>query len=140
VYVAGKDALPASLGLGASLVLLLSKSAAELNRMAELRAQMERLLLDARADVRSCNGRPSASGDRTDCASVVKGPVTCAGSDGSLAGTAAPASRGVSEADGRRDMDRMEAELEAELSRLQLQRASDDEDSRDDQLEVGSAR
>jgi hypothetical protein len=129
VYVAGKDALPASLGLGASLVLLLSKSAAELNRMAELRAQMERLLLDARADVRSCNG-----------ASVVKGPVTCAGSDGSLAGTAAPASRGVSEADGRRDMDRMEAELEAELSRLQLQRASDDEDSRDDQLEVGSAR
>ncbi|CAD6241928.1 unnamed protein product [Miscanthus lutarioriparius] len=132
----GKDALPASLGLGASLVLLLSKSAAELSRMAELRAQMERLLLDARADVRSCNGRPSASGDRTDCASVVKGPVACAGSDGSRAGTAAPASRGVSEADGRRDMDRMEAELEAELSRLQLQRASDDEDSRDDRLEV----
>ena len=110
--------------------------------MAELRAQMERLLLDARAapaDVRSCNGRPSASVDRTtDCASVVKGPVACAGGeeDGALS---------RSDGDGRRDMDRMEAELEAELSRLQLQRASDDDDDddsprrlrRDDQLEVG---
>ncbi|XP_066319749.1 protein POLARALIZATION DURING ASYMMETRIC DIVISION AND REDISTRIBUTION-like [Miscanthus floridulus] len=142
----GKDALPASLGLGASLVLLLSKSAAELGRMAELRAQMERLLLDARADVRSCNGRPSASVDRTtDCASVVKGPVARSGGDGSRAGTAAPASRRASEDGGRRDMDRMKAELEAELSLLQLQRASDVEDDsprlrrRDDQLELQEA-
>nr|ACL54779.1 unknown [Zea mays] len=76
-----QDALPASLGLGASLVLLLSKSAAELSRMAELRAQMERLLVDARADARSCTGRPSASGGRSDCASAVKGPVARAGGE-----------------------------------------------------------
>jgi hypothetical protein len=140
VWRAGKqDALPASLGLGASLVLLLSKSAAELSRMAELRAQMERLLVDARADARSCTGRPSASGGRSDCASAVKGPVARAGGededDGALS---------RSDGDGGRDMDRMEAELEAELSRLQLQGASDVEDSppsrrRDDQLVVGSA-
>jgi hypothetical protein len=52
--------------------------------------------------------------------------------------TAAPASRGTSENAGRRDMDRMEAELEAELSRLQ--QASDDEERasprRDRELEV----
>lgn len=140
LWRAGKqDALPASLGLGASLVLLLSKSAAELSRMAELRAQMERLLVDARADARSCTGRPSASGGRSDCASAVKGPVARAGGededDGALS---------RSDGDGGRDMDRMEAELEAELSRLQLQGASDVEDSppsrrRDDQLVVGSA-
>ncbi|KAL6911632.1 hypothetical protein ACP4OV_000437 [Aristida adscensionis] len=123
-----EDALPASLGLGASLVLLLSRSAAELSRMAELRAQMERLLLDARADVRSCDGRPSASGDRTESASVVKGPIACAGADEGSASPqsrgsstpAAAASRDGSEGAGRRAMEQMEAELEAELTRLQL--------------------
>nr|CAB3448203.1 unnamed protein product [Digitaria exilis] len=132
VAVAAEDALPAaSLGLGASLVLLLSKSAAELSRMAELRAQMERLMLDVRADVRSCNGRPSSgSGDHTDSSSVVvKGAIVGrAGdeedgaltqlSDGSRT-AAAPVSRGRRENAGQCDMDRMEAELEAELSRMQ---------------------
>ncbi|PUZ78034.1 hypothetical protein GQ55_1G421100 [Panicum hallii var. hallii] len=142
--MAEEHALPASLGLGASLVLLLSKSAAELSRMAELRAQMERLMLDVRADVRSCNGRPSGSDGHTDSASVVKGPFIRAGDeDGALSlsdcsRTAAPASRGTSENAGRRDMDRMEAELEAELSRLQ--QASDDEERasprRDRELET----
>ncbi|WVZ73304.1 hypothetical protein U9M48_021629 [Paspalum notatum var. saurae] len=141
-----EDALPATLGLGASLVLLLSKSAAELSRMAELRAQMERLLADARADVRSCDGRPSAaSGDpAADSASVVKGPVACAADE---EGALCPRSDGsptahrggtTENAAARRDMDRMEAELEAELSRLQ--RASDDEERssprRDNQLEL----
>jgi len=137
-------ALPASLGLGASLVLLLSKSAAELSRMAELRAQMERLMLDVRADVRSCNGRPSGSDGHTDSASVVTEPFARAGGEDGAAlslsddgsRTAAPASRGTSENAGRRDMDRMEAELEAELSRLQ----QDDEERasprRDRELEV----
>ncbi|KAL6635277.1 hypothetical protein ACP70R_027948 [Stipagrostis hirtigluma subsp. patula] len=141
------DALPASLGLGASLVLLLSKSAAELSRMAELRAQMEGLMLDVRADVRSCDGRPSASGDHTDSASVVKEPIVCAGdgenasfkSRGSRTGTAASASRVGSENAGDRAMDQMEAELEAELTRLQL--ATNDEEERlssrrDQQLET----
>ncbi|GJM87123.1 hypothetical protein PR202_ga03047 [Eleusine coracana subsp. coracana] len=77
-----EDALPASLGLGVSLVVLLSKSAAELSRMAELRAQMERVMIDdVKADVRSCNGRPSASDGHADSASVVKEPIACAGSD-----------------------------------------------------------
>ncbi|KAJ1281435.1 hypothetical protein BS78_04G305300 [Paspalum vaginatum] len=124
-----EDALPATLGLGASLVLLLSKSSAELSRMAELRAQMERLLMDARADVRSCNGRPSAaSGDPADSASVVKGPVACAADQEAALSPRSDGSRGGASENvaGRRDMDQMEAELEAELSRLQ--RASDDDE------------
>ncbi|TKW42029.1 hypothetical protein SEVIR_1G357100v4 [Setaria viridis] len=135
---AAEDALPASLGLGASLVLLLSKSAAELSRMAELRAQMERLMLDVRADVRSCNGRPSGSEGHTDGASVVKGPFVRAGDDEGAVPQSAPASRGTSENAGHRDMDRMEAELEAELSRLQ-QASSDEEHAspwRDRELET----
>nr|CAB3451355.1 unnamed protein product [Digitaria exilis] len=130
--VAAEDVLPAaSLGLGASLVLLLSKSAAELRRMAELRAQMERLMLDVRADVRSCNGRPSGSGDHADSSSVVKCPIAGAGdeeegalsqlSDGSTTG-AAPARENA----GHRDMNQMEAELEAELLRLQQASRQDD--------------
>jgi hypothetical protein len=136
-----EDALPASLGLGASLVLLLSKSAAELSRMAELRAQMERLVMDASADVRSCNGRPSGSDGHTDSGSVAKEPFARAGDEqGGAVSQSAPASRGTSEDAGHRDMDRMEAELEAELSRLQLQQGSSDEEHaspwRDRELEV----
>ncbi|KAF8689895.1 hypothetical protein HU200_041527 [Digitaria exilis] len=122
VAVAAEDALPAaSLGLGASLVLLLSKSAAELSRMAELRAQMERLMLDVRADVRNCNGRPSSgSGDHTDSSSVVvKGAIVGRAGDEGSRTAAAPVSRGRRENAGQCDMDRMEAELEAELSRMQ---------------------
>jgi hypothetical protein len=52
--------LPANQGLGASLVLLMSKSATELSRMAELCAQMERVLLDASTtrilDFSQCGG------------------------------------------------------------------------------------
>ncbi|TVU27918.1 hypothetical protein EJB05_19420, partial [Eragrostis curvula] len=128
-----KDAVPAaSLGLGASLVLLLSKSAAELSRMAELRAQMERLMLDVRADVRSsCNGgRPSASDGPhtdTDSASVVKEPGDV--DEAALSPSRGfPASRGGSEDAGHREtMDQMEAELEAELSRLQQMAANGEE-------------
>ncbi|CAN6239176.1 unnamed protein product [Urochloa humidicola] len=123
-----EHAVPAaSLGLGASLLLLLSKSAAELSRMAELRAEMERLVMDVRAaDVRTCSdGRPPSGSDGhpEDSASVAKGRRAFARSDGS-----------------RRDMDAMEAELEAELSRLQLQQASSDGERasprRDRELEV----
>lgn len=106
--------------------------------MAELRAQMERLMLDVRADARSCNGRPSGSEGHTDGASVVKGPFVRAGDDEGAVPQSAPASRGTSENAGHRDMDRMEAELEAELSRLQ-QASSDEEHAspwRDRELEV----
>ncbi|CAN6245781.1 unnamed protein product [Urochloa humidicola] len=138
-----ENAVPAaSLGLGASLVLLLSKSAAELSRMAELRAQMERLVMDVRAaDVRSCSdGRPSGSdGGHADSASVVKGRVSARAGDEEVgADGSRTASRWTSEDAGRRDMDRMEAELEAELLRLQ-QDSSDGERAsprRDRELEM----
>ncbi|CAL5020011.1 unnamed protein product [Urochloa decumbens] len=138
-----EHAVPAaSLGLGASLVLLLSKSAAELSRMAELRAEMERLVMDARpADVRTCSdGRPSGSDGHADSASIVKGrrPFARAG-DGDGVGALSLSSDGSRTAS-RRDMDRMEAELEAELSRLQLQQAPSDEERasprRDRELEL----
>jgi hypothetical protein len=58
----------ASLGLGAEQVLVLLLRAAELNRMAELRAQMERLVLDAKAaEARGGDSRSVDDGD-----SVVK--------------------------------------------------------------------
>ncbi|CAO2047180.1 unnamed protein product [Urochloa humidicola] len=138
-----ENAVPAaSLGLGASLVLLLSKSAAELSRMAELRAQMERLVMDVRAaDVRSCSdGRPSGSdGGHADSASVVKGRVSARSGDEEGADGSRTASHGTSEDAGRRDMDRMEAELEVELSRLQQQASNDGEHAsprRDRELET----
>lgn len=131
----------ASLGMGANLVLLLSKGAAELGRMAELRTQMERLVLDVKAETRSSN-RSNAS-DQTDSASVVKEPIACvqeeddALSRGSR--TAASARSGGNA--GRRAavaMDQMEAELEVELTRLQF--TSNNEECaiprRDHQLQV----
>jgi hypothetical protein len=84
--------------------------------MAELRAQMERLMTDVRAGVRSCGDGHTAS--------VVKEPIVCAGDeDGDLSQSRgrATASRGGSESAGHHEtMGQMEAELEAELSRLQL--------------------
>lgn len=120
---------PASLGLGASLVLLLSKSAAELNRMAELRAQMERLVLDTKEEeeARSSN-HPNASDDHAD---ITKEEPT-AFSGGALSRcsrtAAAPGNAGHHAAV---PMDQMEAELEAELTLLQCATPR-----RDRQLEV----
>ncbi|KAK3155598.1 hypothetical protein QOZ80_2BG0205310 [Eleusine coracana subsp. coracana] len=123
-----EDAVPASLGLGASLVVLLSKSAAEMSRMAELRAEMERMMMDVKADVRSCNGRPSASDGHTDSASVVKEPIACAGGGDEEQGAMSQSrgGGGSENAEHGETMDQMEAELEEELSRLQL--ASNDEE------------
>ncbi|XP_020146393.1 uncharacterized protein [Aegilops tauschii subsp. strangulata] len=117
----------ASLGLGAGLVLLLSRGAAELSRMAELRAQMERLVLDVRAEARgSTRSDLSDGGHVDDGASVLKERIVFAdagGEDASLsrgsrdaASECGDAGVGVSVA----AMDQMEAELEAELTRLQL--------------------
>ncbi|XP_051196058.1 uncharacterized protein [Lolium perenne] len=108
----------ASLGLGAGLVLLLSKGAAELSRMAELRAQMERLVMDARAAEARGGGNRSVD----DGASVVKeriffadaGDEDASSSHGSRSAAASAGENAASA------MDQMEAELEAELTRLQL--------------------
>uniref|UniRef100_A0A453PWD9 Uncharacterized protein n=1 Tax=Aegilops tauschii subsp. strangulata TaxID=200361 RepID=A0A453PWD9_AEGTS len=141
----------ASLGLGAGLVLLLSRGAAELSRMAELRAQMERLVLDVRAEARgSTRSDLSDGGHVDDGASVLKERIVFAdagGEDASLsrgsrdaASECGDAGVGVSVA----AMDQMEAELEAELTRLQLDSNDGDGEEecvttrRDHQLEVSS--
>ncbi|KAM3244618.1 hypothetical protein ACQJBY_056118 [Aegilops geniculata] len=122
---AAPEVSAASLGLGAGLVLLLSRGAAELSRMAELRAQMERLVLDVSAEARgSSRSDLSDGGHVDDGASVVKERIVFAdagGEDASLS----RGSRDAASACGVGDvvaagMDQMEAELEAELTRLQL--------------------
>ncbi|VAI62178.1 unnamed protein product [Triticum turgidum subsp. durum] len=131
IVSAGMKAAPevsaASLGLGAGLVLLLSRGAAELSRMAELRAQMERLVMDVRAEARgSTRSDLSDSGHVDDGASVVKERIVftdAGGEDASLScgsrdATSACGDAGVGDAVAA--MDQMEAELEAELTRLQL--------------------
>uniref|UniRef100_A0A0E0CSH8 Protein POLAR LOCALIZATION DURING ASYMMETRIC DIVISION AND REDISTRIBUTION n=1 Tax=Oryza meridionalis TaxID=40149 RepID=A0A0E0CSH8_9ORYZ len=114
---AAEEVSPASLGLGASLVLLLSKSAAELNRMAELRAQMERLVLDVKGEEARSSNHPNASDDHAD---ITKEEPT-AFSGGALSRcsrtAAAPGNAGHRAAV---PMDQMEAELEAELTLLQF--------------------
>uniref|UniRef100_A0A0E0K699 Uncharacterized protein n=1 Tax=Oryza punctata TaxID=4537 RepID=A0A0E0K699_ORYPU len=136
---------PASLGLGASLVLLLSKSAAELNRMTELRAQMERLVLDVKGEEARSSNRPNASDDHAD--STKEEPTACSGGDsGALSRCSrtatAPACGGGDGNAGHHaavPMDQMEAELEAELTLLQFATSNNHECAtprRDRQLET----
>ncbi|KAF0931090.1 hypothetical protein E2562_002453 [Oryza meyeriana var. granulata] len=138
---AAEEVSPASLGLGASLVLLLSKSSAELKRMAELRAQMERLVLDVKGETRSIN-RPSASDDHADSTSVVvvKPPIAWAGGEnGALSRGSRTSGGGNAAHHSAVAMDQMEAELEAELTRLQFATSNNDECAtprRDRQLET----
>uniref|UniRef100_J3LHZ4 Uncharacterized protein n=1 Tax=Oryza brachyantha TaxID=4533 RepID=J3LHZ4_ORYBR len=139
---AAEEVSPASLGLGASLVLLMSKSAAELNRMAELRAQMERLGGDGKGGGGG-GARPSASDDHAD---TTKEPVACTGGESRALSrcsltAAAPACGGGGNAGQHAAvaMDQMEAELEAELTRLQFATSNTDECAtprRDRQLET----
>ncbi|KAM0861505.1 hypothetical protein ACQ4PT_045850 [Festuca glaucescens] len=108
----------ASLGLGAGLVLLLSKGAAELSRMAELRAQMERLVMDARA----VEARGGGSRSVEDGASVVKERIVFAdaGDEDSFSSHGSRTAAASTGENAAAAMDQMEAELEAELTRLQL--------------------
>ncbi|XP_044406855.1 protein POLARALIZATION DURING ASYMMETRIC DIVISION AND REDISTRIBUTION-like [Triticum aestivum] len=124
---AAPEVSAASLGLGAGLVLLLSRGAAELSRMAELRAQKERLVMDVRAEARgSSRSDLSDGGHVDDGASVVKERIVFAdagGEDASLfrgSRDAASACGDAGVGDAVAAMDQMEAELEAELTRLQL--------------------
>ncbi|KAF7086484.1 hypothetical protein CFC21_089771 [Triticum aestivum] len=142
---AAPEVSAASLGLGAGLVLLLSRGAAELSRMAELRAQMERLVMDVRAEARgSTRSDLSDSGHVDDGASVVKERIVftdAGGEDASLScgsrdATSACGDAGVGDAVAA--MDQMEAELEAELTRLQLD--SDLGDGEEECVTSGGAR
>uniref|UniRef100_A0ACD5YXS5 Uncharacterized protein n=1 Tax=Avena sativa TaxID=4498 RepID=A0ACD5YXS5_AVESA len=122
IVCAGKKAAPevsaVSLGLGAGLVLLLSKGAAELSRMAELRAQMERLMMDARAAEARGGGARSAD----DSASVVKERIVFAdsGDEDAFSSNGSRTAAASAGENGAAAMDQMEAELEAELTRMQL--------------------
>ncbi|PWZ05242.1 Protein POLAR LOCALIZATION DURING ASYMMETRIC DIVISION AND REDISTRIBUTION [Zea mays] len=124
-----------NLGLGASLVLLLSKSAVELNKMVELRAQMEALVSEIRqaARYREEEEKQAANHPASVAAAAAAGPATSQESDGGSSATTTavkdPIAFPAADADAASNcsrtavvMDLMEAELQAELSRMQQQR------------------
>ncbi|CAL5051456.1 unnamed protein product [Urochloa decumbens] len=112
-----------NLGLGASLVLLLSKSAVELNKMVELRAQMEALVSEIRQAARwkesaSNGGAPAVSEESNGSSAAttaVKDPIAFPAAENDAASNC---SRTTARA-GAVVMDQLEAELQAELGRMQ---------------------
>ncbi|CAL5046446.1 unnamed protein product [Urochloa decumbens] len=113
-----------NLGLGASLVLLLSKSAVELNKMVELRAQMEALVSEIRQAARwkenANNGAPAASvvsvesnGSSAATTAAVKDPIAFPAAENDAASNCSRTTAGAVV------MDQLEAELQAELGRMQ---------------------
>jgi len=126
--MAEEHALPASLGLSASLVLLLSKSAVELNKMVELRAQMEALVLEIRhaAQWKENANHPAASTSRESNGSSattanVKDPIAFPAADADAASNCSrtTADNAVSGRAAAVVIDQLEAELQAELGRMQ---------------------
>nr|CAB3469611.1 unnamed protein product [Digitaria exilis] len=143
-----------NLGLGASLVLLLSKSAVELNKMVELRAQMEALVSEIRqasparwkenATNHSAGAGPAASASQESNGSIssasatttaVKDPIAFPAADADVASncsrtTTADDTNAVSgdPTAAAVVIDQLEAELQAELQaelgRMQMQRAA----------------
>lgn len=118
-----------NLGLGASLVLLLSKSAVELNKMVELRAQMEALVSEIRQAPRwkeSAGGAPAASsisqesnGSSNATTTAVKDPIAFpAAAEADAASNCSRTTAGDNRA-AVVVMDQLEAELQAELGRMQ---------------------
>ncbi|CAN6202282.1 unnamed protein product [Urochloa humidicola] len=116
-----------NLGLGASLVLLLSKSAVELNKMVELRAQMEALVSEIRLAARwkedanaSSNGRAPAAavseesnGSSAATTTAVKDPIAFPAAENDAASNCSRTAGAAVV------MDQLEAELQAELGRMQ---------------------
>ncbi|XP_039804271.1 protein POLAR LOCALIZATION DURING ASYMMETRIC DIVISION AND REDISTRIBUTION-like isoform X2 [Panicum virgatum] len=117
-----------NLGLGASLVLLLSRSAVELNKMVELRAQMEALVLEIRhaAQWKENANHPAASTSRESNGSSattanVKDPIAFPAVDADAASNCSrtTADNAVSGRAAAVVIDQLEAELQAELGRMQ---------------------
>ena len=117
-----------NLGLGASLVLLLSKSAVELNKMVELRAQMEALVSEIRhaAPWKENANHPAASTSRESNGSSattanVKDPIAFPAADADAASNCSrtTADNAVSGRAAAVVIDQLEAELQAELGRMQ---------------------
>ncbi|CAD6340018.1 unnamed protein product [Miscanthus lutarioriparius] len=122
-----------NLGLGASLVLLLSKSAVELNKMVELRAQMEALVSEIRQAARwkeekqaNHPAAPSTSQESDGSSATttaVKDPIAFPAADADAASNCSrTAADNAVEGRAAVVMDLMEAELQAELSRMERQR------------------
>ncbi|KAF0901946.1 hypothetical protein E2562_011780 [Oryza meyeriana var. granulata] len=124
-----EEIMSMNLGLGASLVLLLSKGAVELNKMVELRAQMEALVSEIRKETQSKQKDSAAtaavvvaaasSSQESDGRSTtaVKDPIARAAvSDDAMSNCSGGGGEGCRAAV---VMHRMEAELQVELNRLQ---------------------
>ncbi|TKW19859.1 hypothetical protein SEVIR_4G046900v4 [Setaria viridis] len=113
-----------NLGLGASLVLLLSKSAVELNKMVELRAQMEALVSEIRQAARwkEDTSGPAVSqesnGSSSATTTAVKDPIAFpAAAEADAASNCSRTTAGDNAT--AVVMDQLEAELQAELGRMQ---------------------
>ncbi|XP_044957354.1 uncharacterized protein LOC123408274 [Hordeum vulgare subsp. vulgare] len=122
-----EEVMSMSLRLGASLVLLLSKSAVELNKMVELRAQMEALVSEIRHETigkeKHGGSAPAASSSSSQESTVIKDPIARAEDalSGNCSGARTADRRQLSAAVVAMDHNKMEAELQLELSRMQAQ-------------------
>ncbi|CAD6337420.1 unnamed protein product [Miscanthus lutarioriparius] len=128
-----EELMSMNLGLGASLVLLLSKSAVELNKMVELRAQMEALVSEIRqaarwkAEEEKQANHPAApstsqeSDGRSATTTAVKDPIAFPAADADAASNCSRTAADTAVVSGRAAvvMDLIEAELQSELSRMQ---------------------
>jgi hypothetical protein len=118
-----------NLGLGASLVLLLSKSAVELNKMVELRSQMEALVSGIRQDAigkEKAAGAPAPASSQAESnastTTVISDPIArAAAAEDALSDSCSGARTADRRAVIAMDQNQMEAELQVELSRLQTQ-------------------
>ncbi|KAJ3699038.1 hypothetical protein LUZ61_002743 [Rhynchospora tenuis] len=115
-----------NLGMGVGLMLLLSKSTTELNKMVELRKEMETLLVDLKNEIKKKNGQTS-----TDNSSNAPVSLSSSGGNENSSVCLIPLQEdGASNlVDDRLDksvteIDEIEAELEVELNRLELSEES----------------
>ena len=117
-----------NLGLGASLVLLLSKSAVELNKLVELRSQMEALVSEIRQEAvgkakqAGASAAPACSQESngSSTTTVISDPIARAAED-ALSDNCSGARNADRRAVIVMEQNQMEAELQIELSRLQTQ-------------------
>lgn len=113
-----RERIHLGIGMGAGLVLLLTRSGSELRKMAELRKEMESLMEDCKAAIQKNNQNPNPNPNLTSCggsdsrAETEQSNLTDDGSHGG------DAERRRS----RRSLKReeMEAELESELELLHI--------------------
>lgn len=113
-----RERIHLGIGMGAGLVLLLTRSGSELSKMAELRKEMESLMEDCKAAIQKNNQNPNPNPNLTSCggsdsrAETEQSNLTDDGSHGG------DAERRRS----RRSLKReeMEAELESELELLHI--------------------